>query len=272
MIAAKLDRGVGVLLVGLLGLAADAQAAEPPRSRTRSSDDFLVGTALGTRQIMGEEPQALELAARSSSTRSRRRTASSGPRSIPSRTSTTSSRPTSTSSGAKSTACSSSATRCVAQPDAGLGVRGRRRQAARSRDGARTASRSTSTRSSAATRAASTAGTSSTKRSTTKGKLRTGPVGTLAQARRAVARGDRRRLHRAGVPLRPRRRPRRRAVLQRLQRVVSGEDRGDLEAGHATQGEGRPHRRPRPAGPLGHGLSRSSRKSTTCSPSTASSA
>jgi endo-1,4-beta-xylanase len=38
--------------------------ADPPTLKDAFHDDFLVGTALGTKQIMGEEPAAMELAAR----------------------------------------------------------------------------------------------------------------------------------------------------------------------------------------------------------------
>jgi endo-1,4-beta-xylanase len=44
--------------------ANDAAEAERPTLKEAFHDDFLVGTALGTKQIMGEEPAALDLAAR----------------------------------------------------------------------------------------------------------------------------------------------------------------------------------------------------------------
>ena len=64
------------------------------------------------------------------------------------------------------------------------------------------------------------------------GKLRSGPVGPPGQRGEPwhAAIGDD--YIEQAFRLRPRRRSRRRAVLQRLQRVASGEDRGDLEAGH----------------------------------------
>src|SRR5262245_38153360 len=45
-------------------LAAAAVATEPPRLKDAFKDDFLVGAAISTPQVMGEAPADLELAAR----------------------------------------------------------------------------------------------------------------------------------------------------------------------------------------------------------------
>jgi endo-1,4-beta-xylanase len=62
MIQTKLAAAAAVTLVGILGWTARAVADESTL-QAAFKQDFLVGTALGTAQIMGEEPRALELAA-----------------------------------------------------------------------------------------------------------------------------------------------------------------------------------------------------------------
>lgn len=52
------------LVSPLIVTLSSAVAAEPPVLKDAFKKDFLVGVALGTRQVMGEEPQALELAAK----------------------------------------------------------------------------------------------------------------------------------------------------------------------------------------------------------------
>ena len=227
------DRTCRRRLVGMLAGAAGGRAAAAQGRVSRTT--FSSAPRSATRPDHGRGAGGAGTGRRSSSTRSRRRIASSGQRSIRSRISTTSSTPTSTSSAAKKHGMFIVGHTLVWHNQTPrLGVRRRR-----------TASRSTARRRSPGSRTHIDTVVGRYKGRINgwdvvneaiddEGKLRTGPVGTLAQARRAVARGDRRRLHRAGVPHGPRRRPRRRAVLQRLQRMVSGEDRGDLEAGHAT--------------------------------------
>lgn len=56
---------LGALLAVLVSVSARSLCAEdPPALKDVFKDDFLVGTCLGTSQVMGEEPKALELAAK----------------------------------------------------------------------------------------------------------------------------------------------------------------------------------------------------------------
>jgi endo-1,4-beta-xylanase len=60
----KLFQSVVPSLVVCLAAASAILADEPPRLKEVFKDDFLVGAALGTQQVLGEEPAALELVAR----------------------------------------------------------------------------------------------------------------------------------------------------------------------------------------------------------------
>jgi len=64
MISTKCLLTAGVLLVGIVGMNRGSQAEETASLKKVFKDDFLVGTALGTRQIAGREAGALELAAK----------------------------------------------------------------------------------------------------------------------------------------------------------------------------------------------------------------
>ena len=224
----------------LVMLACGALRTPPSRRALKDAfaDDFRVGAAVGTQQVMGEEPPALELVARQFNTitpENLLKWAEVHPE--PDRYNF---EPADQLRrlGAKRTACSSSATRsCGTTRRREWAFAGRRRQAARPRDGA------------APHRRAHRHGRRplqgphqrlgrrqrSDRRQRQAAQRPRRPAGPT---RRAVARGHRRRLHREGLPLRPRRRSRRRAVLQRLQRVASGEDRGDLEAGPSLKEKG----------------------------------
>src|SRR3990170_3765631 len=52
------------IAAAITALAGEHLRADSPWLKDAFADDFLVGTALGTAQIMGEEPAALELSAR----------------------------------------------------------------------------------------------------------------------------------------------------------------------------------------------------------------
>ena len=195
-------------------------AAEHPTLKDAFKDDFRVGAAIGTQQVMGDEPAALELAARQFNTIT--------PENL------------------------LKWEEVHPQPDEynfdpadrfvefgekhGMFIVGHTlvwhnqtpdwvfegdsakpldREALLEADAVRT-----SKQSSAATKAASMAGTSSTKRSK-----------TMALAQEQVATNHRRRLHRKGVPIRPRGRSEGRALLQRLQRVEPRENPRHQEAG-----------------------------------------
>ena len=81
-------------------------------------------------------------------------------------------------------------------------------------------------------------------------------------AQDALARGDRRGLHREGLRVRARGRPRRRALLQRLQPLEAGQARRRHSARPGAEGEGPARRRHRRAGRTGASTTRRSPRST----------
>ena len=216
-------------------------SAGPASLKDVAPRTVLIGAALNGRQIAGGDQVSLDIVTRQFSSISPENVLKWGPV-HPEADRWASSRPTGTSRLARNTGLLSSATRWC-------GTSRRRGGSSTGKAGERADKQALLARMRSHIETA--------RRALPRPRPRVGRRQRSARRRRdaaqdAVARGDRPRIHRQGVRIRPRGGPRRGAVLQRLQPLEAGQACGGHPPRQGTESQGPACRRDRRASALGH--------------------